>query len=120
MAITLSDGSKISADAVELLFDGARGIYIPQAFGDMVDGANEEQRARWSGIDEDDLEILCAGPDHMWYWEAWDNVLHHAVFTLVSHTGVAVEWSLHQDGDLFALAYEHMSAEEKQNFEIED
>jgi hypothetical protein len=95
--------------AVILLFDSARGIYIPQNF------AEEIQREYVSGVDAETYETLAAGPDGEWYWEAWQDVLDNAVLTIGGD-----EYMLYQDGDAWALCLERMDAEEKANFGFED
>jgi hypothetical protein len=73
----------------ELYADGSRGVYIPQYF------AESHAPEKWTGIDAADLEILRAGPDHEFYWDAWTTVLDNA-----ETTDGAV---LHQDGDLWVI-----------------
>lgn len=53
---------------MELLVDGHHGIYVWQSFAEMCETALRE-----SGLGED-VDILLAGPDHEYYWEAIDNV----------------------------------------------
>jgi hypothetical protein len=91
--------------AVILLFDGARGVYIPRDF------ANEIVRECVSGVDAETFAILEAGPDHESYWDAWSDVLDRATLTVGGHS-----YTLHQDGDLWALDAERMDVEERQNF----
>lgn len=83
-----------AADAgyIELLLDGARGVYIPR------DAARE---LNWvpNTASPQDLKILESGPDHEWYWEAWETVLDNG--KLMSSNGSY--WTLYQDGDLFAI-----------------
>lgn len=49
---------------MELLVNGAHGIYVPQVF------------AQWYGelLAPDQLEVLLAGPEHKHYWDVWDEV----------------------------------------------
>jgi hypothetical protein len=91
--------------AVILLFDGASGQYIPQRF------ANEIVRDCVKGVSADDYATLENGPDHEWYWEAWDSVLNGATLTIGGDT-----YALYQDGDVWALCYARMTDEEKENF----
>jgi hypothetical protein len=72
-----------------LFADSSRGIYIPQYF------AQSHDPQTWTGINPNDLEILIAGPENEFYWEAWDTTLHHAE-TVDGAT-------LHQDGDLWVI-----------------
>jgi hypothetical protein len=91
------------SDAIQLLLDSNRGIYIPQHF------VNEFDLSLF-GIAEDgeDIKTLRAGPDHQWYWEAWDNILQHA-----ETEGGGI---LHQDGDLWLVHPDKMTNEEYENF----
>lgn len=90
---------------VEILLSDARGIYIPR---DFVQGFD---LSKWSGISESDVEIL-QNPENEWYWDAWESVLNNARFA----TDDGRVFTLWQDGDLFAICYESMTDEEKQNF----
>jgi hypothetical protein len=72
-----------------LFSSDARGIYIPQHFGEYHD------RDLWNPIDSDDLAILLHGPEHESYWDAWCDVLDSAETTCGG--------SLHQDGDLWVV-----------------
>jgi hypothetical protein len=95
--------------AVEILLSDARGVYIPR---DFVEGFDVTQ---W-GIDPDAWEVqTCADPENDSYWEAWESILNKAEY---QHGGNV--WRLYQDGDLFAICYELMTDEEKQNLGFED
>lgn len=90
---------------MELLLDGARGVYIPINFAQMF------KRKEW-GLTKTDLIPLKKGPEHDWYWEAWDSVLNKAQYTdEQGHT-----WTLYQDGDLWAVCPELMTNEEYADF----
>lgn len=56
---------------IQVLFDGASGIYIPQRF------AREIERERVFGVSDEDFAIL-DNPEHDLYWDAWSDVLDHA------------------------------------------
>lgn len=88
-----------------LLVDGAHGVYVPQSFVECY-------RAKDWGITNEDDAILLHGPDDEWYWETWDNVLDYAKY--VDDQGY--EWSLWQDGDLWAYCEELMTDEEYKDF----
>lgn len=75
---------------MKLLITDAAGRYIPQQFVENFEG--------W-GLLPQDFQILRDGPDHLDYWETWDDVLNYAT---IKHDGVL--YRLHQDGDLWALA----------------
>ena len=49
----------------ELAVDGSRGIYVPKFFA--------ERFPEW--LDDEEREILLAGPEHELYWETWDEVI---------------------------------------------
>lgn len=98
-------------NAVILLLSDARGIYIPRDF--ITDDYNEisvDTCSKW-GIKPEDAEILASGPDHEFYWDAWDDVINYAVCTVDGNT-----YRLYQDGDLWALCHSRMTMEERQNF----
>lgn len=102
-------------DAVILILSDARGIYIPRDF--VIDEYKEiahEHCDKW-GITQEDREIL-QNPDHEHYWETWDCVLNYAKYT--ADNGDV--YTLHQDGDLWGICYDKMTAEEKNNFGFED
>ena len=86
--------------AIELLLDGARGIYIPRDFvNDVLIGD-----FGWKGITEENVKDL-SDPDNEWYWETWDDVLSNA--TYISECGK--KYILHQDGDLFAICFDMLT-----------
>lgn len=91
------------SSGIELLLDGNRGTYIPQAFAEMCGDL-------WQ-ISAERLKVL-ADPDHEWYWETWTEVLDNA--TLTDKNGKV--WHLHQDGDLWAYCPDLMTEEDKKNF----
>lgn len=89
--------------SMNLLIDSHHGVYIPQLFAQHC--AHE-----WIGISPDNLGIMIHGPDHEYYFEAWDMVLNNA-----RHK--SLPWlTLYQDGDLWAIDYDRMSDDEKMNF----
>jgi len=79
----------VSVDDIVLLFSDARGIYIPRDFAD-TDIAKKHLSA-------EDLASL-SDPDHEHYWETWDEVCE---MTFTDNKGK--QWTLHQDGDLWAI-----------------
>lgn len=106
------------AEKIILLLSDSRGVYIPQNFAEDfriagVDGLTESDANVVCGIDPDDIAILRAGPDHEQYWDVWDSVLSDA-WWIDPETGW--RYTLHQDGDLWAVAYDEMSDEEKEEF----
>ena len=93
-------------NAVELLISDSHGIYIPKLFVEMIENNN-----RWSNINKDDLSEL-DNPENEWYFDSWSNILDNAVF--IAENGD--KYILYQDGDLWALCYDKMTIEEKDNF----
>jgi len=91
---------------IHILLSDSHGVYIPQFFIEEFDPSE------WRGIKAEDLEILRAGPEHEFYWETWDDILNNALH--IDEDGM--QWSLYQDGDLFAVCPDRMTAEEYKNF----
>jgi hypothetical protein len=91
--------------AVELLLSDARGVYIPANFIELFDVSS------WN-IDVNSWAAKeCQDKDNENYWDAWNNILDNAEYKENGNV-----WRLHQDGDLWAICYELMSDEEKENF----
>lgn len=90
--------------AIVLMISDNYGVYIPQNF------VNDVDLNAWH-VKPEDAEILAQGPDHENYWDAWDSVLNDAYFM----DGDA-KYTLHQDGDLWAVCPERMTNEEYQQF----
>jgi len=107
---TMIDETEVSdvsgLPAVSLYCSDSHGVYIPRDF------AESYNRSMWQGIDKDDVDVLCAGPEHEQYWDAWDNVLDNA--KVVGDDGHT--YTLHQDGDLWVICYERMTEQEKRDF----
>lgn len=96
-----SETGPVEMDRV-LLLDDARGIYIPQAF---AEGFDHEHWGLTHKEDKRNLDILIKGPEGDEYWEAWHEVLDRAKAT---DPKTKLEYTLEQDGDLWAVAYEHL------------
>ena len=79
---------------MELFLSDARGVYIPRDFAQSI------KRECVTGISEEDYAILESGPDHEWYWEAWDDVLNNAVVTDPKSGTV---YTVYQDGDCWLV-----------------
>lgn len=77
-----------------LLLSDARGIYMPRDF------ANEVKRETVAGVSDEDWQILAEGPDHEWYWEAWEQFCNNAVITDPTDGTV---YTIHQDGDCWLV-----------------
>lgn len=93
VSLTSEGVARLNEDRISCLIDGAAGIYVPQRFAETYD------LQKW-GLDplSDDVAILRAGPDHEYYWEAWENTLNNAA--MEDKDGNT--WTLYQDSDLFA------------------
>ena len=90
---------------IHLLVSDSYGIYIPQRIAHtFLEGDLE-------GVRPENMEILKKGPEHPWYWEAWDEVLGLAHTTANGYT-----WRFWQDGDLFVVCDELMTDEEYKDF----
>ena len=87
----------MTSDKLILLFDSRHGQYIPQLF------INECLHNNWN-LENVDIETL-QNPDNDGYWDEWEIVLNNAYY--VDKNGV--KWSLYQDGDLWAIAYDLMT-----------
>ena len=94
--------------SIQLLLRDSRGIYIPANFVEFFD------LNQWN-IDSKYIERL-SNPDDELYWDNWNVVLDNAYS--IDKNGN--KWHLWQDGDLWAICYELMTEEEKQNFGFED
>lgn len=104
---------------VVLILSDARGIYIPRDF--LTDNYNEIAKSRceaW-GLNESNKDhwMDAVNPDSEWYWEAWDWILDNARY-IEEETGKV--FTLYQDGDLWAICYDHMTDEENCNFGFDE
>lgn len=93
-------------DGSILYLSDARGIYIPQNF------AEQTFRHCVTGVTDDDWRILLAGPDHEWYWEAWENFCNNATVTSPES---GKQYRIYQDGDCWLIPIEPETAETKDN-----
>lgn len=94
---------------IRLMVDSHHGVYIPQIFAEGFD-------ARSWGIEEfdPDYQTLLEGPDAEYYWESWEAIMSKAVNTDAD----GKKFYLHQnDGDLFAVAWEHLNEQEQEQLE---
>jgi len=74
--------------SIHLLSD-ARGIYLPRDAAETLDWT------QFPDVKAEDLDVLRAGPDAEFYWDAWQDVLDAAE----TKDGDV----LHQDGDLWLI-----------------
>lgn len=78
-----------------LWLSDSRGIYIPRDFANsFADRAKSVQ-----GVDDKTWAILEAGPNHEWYWEAWEDVERDA--TVTDEHGH--KYRVYQDGDCWLV-----------------
>jgi hypothetical protein len=77
-----------------LLISDQWGIYIPQRFAEL-----EFESPLDIVSNADEFAILEDGPDHEWYWEAWETVLR----TCIMRDRDGLDYYLYQDGDLWAI-----------------
>ena len=75
-----------------LLLDSNRGIYSPQAFAKF-------DRSKIRNVTDEQWAILEAGPNHELYYDVWTEVLDNA--RIIDNHGT--EYSLYQDGDVWAI-----------------
>jgi len=71
------------------------GVYIPQLWCSDLD----QEQAKAIGANWNDVEACKHGPDHEWYWEAWQSILDGVSVTDEHGT----TWTLYQDGDLWEV-----------------
>lgn len=85
---------KTKQKTIEVIGDNARGIYLPQFIA-------QQYGPQISGIPEDTIPILLAGPDAESYDEAWDDVLSYAILTLDDGSKYRIQ--LTDNGDVVAI-----------------
>ena len=87
-----------------IILSDSHGRYIPQIFCEDAD----EEWAQSVGVDYSDVETCQAGPDHEWYYEAWESILNSCSYTDDKGT----TWRLIHDGDLYEVpdgySWDHM------------
>lgn len=71
------------------LLSDARGVYLPRDAAETLDWL------QFPDVKAEDLDVLRAGPDAEFYWDAWQSVLDNAE----TKDGDV----LHQDGDLWLI-----------------
>jgi hypothetical protein len=92
-----------------LWLNDSRGQYIPRDFANSF----KDRAKNVTGVSTENWKTLEAGPDHEWYWEAWDEVLQDAVVT----DDNGVKFTLYQEGDLWLIP-EGMEWSDAENFFI--
>lgn len=92
MDLSTMTAEDLAQDVLTHLVDSARGIYAGQSLIQMY-GHNIK------GLDDQDREILEAGPDHEWYYETLDDLCG---CTITQQTGE--DHSIHFiDGGIYAV-----------------
>ena len=76
----------------ECAVDGCHGIYIPQTFA--------ERYPEW--LNDEEQEILLAGPEHEEYWETWDEVTSWEFEDKSLYIG--------ESGDVFIVTFSSLNA----------
>lgn len=87
---------------IEFLLSDARGIFIPR---DFFQGFDLE---KWH-LKPSELTAL-NDPENENYWDVWEHVLNTAYFEVDGK-----KYHLYQYNDLLAIAYDHLTDEEKEN-----
>jgi hypothetical protein len=104
--------------AVTLLLDSNRGVYIPRDF--LAPGTNLpdwDHCQSWGLTSENQGQWIAAcHPGNDAYWDAWTWILDNAEFKDADGN----LYRLHHDGDLFGLCYERMTPEERANFGFDE
>lgn len=91
---------------IELLCDSHHGQYLPSIWCNNTENIWGITQEYWDYIaDESHL-------DDETYWDIWHGILSNAAYT----DSKGITWILHQDGDLFAVAYDEMTEEDKEIF----
>ena len=108
-------GIQPKENAVTLLLSDQRGQYIPRDLisDDHGESVNLKTCEIWH-IKREDAECLL-NPENDFYWDTWEQVLNTAYAEIDGD-----KFTLYQDGDLWALCFERMDKEEKQNFGFDD
>ena len=108
-------GEQPKANAVTLLLSDQRGQYIPRDLisDDHGETVNLKNCEIWHISENDATELL--DPENEFYWDTWERVLTSAYAEIAGDY-----FTLHQDGDLWAVCIERMTDEEKKNFGFTD
>lgn len=101
-------------EAVILILNEARGMYIPRDFISDESGVVDEEHCTSWGLSHDNRSCWAGAinPCLGHYWDCWSWIIDNAEYI----TPEGDTYRLHQDGDLWAVCYEKMTEEEKKNF----
>jgi len=107
-------GEQPKENAVTLLLSDERGQYIPRDLisDDRGQTVNLKNCEIWHIKESDATELL--NPENEYYWDTWTDVLDSAYAVIAGD-----KFTLHHDGDLWALCLERMTDEECENFGFE-
>jgi len=107
-------GEQPKENAVTLLLSDARGQYIPRDLisDDHGQTVNLKNCEIWHIKESDATELL--NPENEYYWDTWTDVLNSAYAVIAGD-----KYTLHHDGNLWALCLERMTDEECENFGFE-
>jgi hypothetical protein len=110
-------------NSIQILVDSANGVYVPQVFVERAFPNGMAEGSEWKGVSDYDIQTVLRGPViaredddngvvevNDGYWDAWTAILDNAYRELSG-----IRWTLHQDGDLFAVALDIMSDAEYEN-----
>jgi hypothetical protein len=87
--------TKTKRPEMMLWLSDARGQYIPRDFANSF----ADRAKAVPDIDPIDWEILETGPDHEWYWDAWETVCNTAA--VIDENGT--RYFIYQDGDCWLV-----------------
>ena len=77
---------------IEMVTDDHRGIYCPQFFAEQF----LTDLRKWECVSVENRDTLLRGPDHEWYWEAWNDVECNATHRKTGAT-------IYQDGAIWLI-----------------
>jgi len=116
---------------IQLLFDGARGIYIPKEFTEIknicmlnvkdetISKEDHESNEVWLYARLDDLRD---GVESEYYWDSWNEILDNVGVYKEINNGMDIEiymLKLDSDGNLWAICqdeYNELSETDKEEF----
>lgn len=96
----------MSMGNVKLLCDSHHGVYLPHVWVKNTENIWNIKQEDWDYLSD------ASNVEDEHYRDTWHDILSDAVYT--DSNGVV--WTLYQDGDLFAVAYNEMTEEDKEIF----
>jgi hypothetical protein len=88
-----------------LWLNDGRGVYIPRDFANSF----ADRAKSVTGVDAETWTILESGPDHEWYWVAWEDVENDAIIT--DENGV--KFRVYNDSDCWLIPVDMEWSEEE-------